>query len=228
MKIGLSVSDINHGNYPKWLEASGQKIEIITLDFKANNAPDIENCEGLVLTGGVDIYPSFFLENASENYENAPKSFLINRDSFELELLKRSLEMKIPILGICRGLQLINVYFGGTLKLDIGAKSNTIHKKENFDKVHNINILTDSFFRNIVDINEGEVNSAHHQAIDILGVGLRAVAFSEDQIIECIELEKPDSQFLLAVQWHPERMIDPENVLNKNIREAFLNAIILC
>ena len=219
MKIGITVSETNNENYPRWIKGD-DGIEIIELSFEDNNINDVFKCNGILLTGGVDISP----DNNCE-YPNAPASFNLKRDNFEMEILRLSLESKTPILGICRGLQLINLYLGGTLHLDLGEKSNEIHKKAFEDKTHEVFVEKNSHFHKIVKDDLGITNSAHHQAIDILGVNLKPVAFTKDGTIEAIELENPNEQFLIAVQWHPERMENQDSPFSKNIREAFLNEI---
>jgi putative glutamine amidotransferase len=220
MKIGLTFSETNFHNYPKWIKENDENIEIIVLSYEENNLEAVTNCDAVVLTGGIDMKP---IEKVA--YENAPSAFNVPRDLFETEVLKLCLEQKKPILGICRGLQLINVYKGGTLHLDNGKTQNEIHKKEEFDKTHPIRVEEDSLFYKIVNQKKGEVNSAHHQSIDKLGMDLKATAFSEDGVIEVIESTNPEKQFILGVQWHPERMNDFENPFSKNIRTALINTI---
>jgi putative glutamine amidotransferase len=220
MKIGVTFSETNFQNYPKWVKGGDKNIEIIVLTYQENNLEDVSNCDAIVFTGGIDMEPTEKIE-----YENAPSAFNIARDQFEIEVLKLSLEQKKPILGICRGLQLINTYKGGTLHLDNGKIQNEIHKKEEFDKIHPIQVAADSLFYTIVHQIKGEVNSAHHQSIDKLGADLKATAFSEDGVIEVIESSDPEKQFILGVQWHPERMNDLENPFSKNIRTALINTI---
>ncbi|TRX36813.1 gamma-glutamyl-gamma-aminobutyrate hydrolase family protein [Flavobacterium sp. ZT3R18] len=220
MKIGVTFSETNFHNYPKWIKENDKNIEIIVLSYEENNLEAVTNCDAVVLTGGIDMKPT-----EEVTYENAPSEFNVSRDLFETEVLKLCLEQKKPILGICRGLQLINVYKGGTLHLDNGKTQNEIHKKEELDKMHPIRVEEDSLFYKIVNQKKGEVNSAHHQSIDKLGMDLKATAFSEDGVIEVIESSNPEKQFILGVQWHPERMNDFENPFSKNIRTALINTI---
>lgn len=225
MKIGITRADINNGNYAKWIQESDPSIEIVELAFEKSNLHESESCHGIILSGGIDMHPSFFLEKYSESYFDAPPEFMKTRDQFELDVLAICLKHKIPVLGICRGLQLINVFFKGTLLIDIGEAKNVNHRRENGqDKTHNLTILPDSLLFSIIDQERGTVNSAHHQAIDLLAENLRAVAFSEDGLIEGIEPKDLTPHFLVAVQWHPERMPDKENPTTKNLKEAFINA----
>jgi putative glutamine amidotransferase len=225
MRIGITRADINNQNYSKWIASTHPEIDIVELAFENSNLIDAHGCHGIILSGGIDMHPSFFLKEYSESYFDAPPMFMKTRDQFELDVLQICMENKIPILGICRGMQLINVFFEGTLMIDIGEAKNINHRRENGkDKSHNLNLLSDTLFYNIIKNQVGTCNSAHHQAIDKLAKNLKAVAFSDDGLIEAIEPITRQSHFLLAVQWHPERMPDQENPTTKNIKEAFINA----
>ncbi len=222
--IGITQTETNYANYPRWIKGQDD-IEIIELSYDTHNVQDVALCDGIVLSGGIDSHPKFYLEDYTLDYPHAPHEFAISRDVFELAVLAQAVQQKKPILGICRGLQLINVFFKGTLHVDIGAENNLKHKKvSDLDKEHAIFVEKDSLFFNIVQQERGNVNSAHHQAIDVLGEQLRAVAYSDDHFIEAIELIDDKKPFFLAVQWHPERMIPRENPFTKNIRQAFLAA----
>ena len=220
MKIGLTFSESNYANYPRWIKETDSTIEIIELSYEVNNLQDVALCDAIIFTGGIDMDP---IKKVA--YANAPKEFNLARDRFEMAVLAKALDEKKPILGICRGLQLINVYWGGSLHLDNGEDKNKIHRRESEDKIHRIQVEKDSLFYSIVQQEFGNVNSAHHQSIDVLGLGLKAVAHSEDGVIEVIESANPDEQFLLAVQWHPERMEDLESPFSKNILRALLEKI---
>lgn len=224
MKIGITQTETNYKNYPKWFE-NETDVEIVELSFDRFNIEDISLCDGIVLSGGVDTHPKFFLDDYSENYPNAPETFILKRDEFELKVLETAFEKKIPVLGICRGMQLINVHLGGTLVLDIGEERNEKHMKTfGIDKKHFITVKKGTQFSEITDIEGDLSNSAHHQAIKKLGKGLKASAYSDDNLIEAIEFENPEDQFMIAVQWHPERMENMESPLSKNIKKAFLQA----
>jgi putative glutamine amidotransferase len=220
MKIGITFSESNYANYPIWIKGNNSGIQIIELSYSKNNLQEVTNCDAVVFTGGIDMDP---LEKI--DYDNAPKEFNLVRDQFEMAVLEQALEERKPILGICRGLQLINVFLGGTLHLDNGEAKNKTHRRETEDKKHLIQVAKESLFHSIVKQDFGEVNSAHHQSINKLGSGLKAVAHSEDGVIEVIESTNPELQFLIAVQWHPERMSNLESPFSKNIRKALIEKI---
>jgi len=220
MKIGVTFSETNYHNYPRWIKGNDDNIEIVELTYEKNNLQDVSVCDAVVFSGGIDCEPADKVD-----YPNAPEKFNVARDTFEMEVLAKALKEKKPVLGICRGLQVINVFKGGTLHLDNGEEKNAIHKKGTEDKIHQVNVEKDSLFYSIVKEKSGEVNSAHHQSIDKLGADLKAVAYSEDGIIEVIESTNPEKEFILAVQWHPERMSNLESPFSKNIRKALIEKI---
>lgn len=232
MNIGITYtgSEAKHQFYVDWILQHDADIHIVTLYPEKNNINDLAQCQGVVLSGGVDIHPEYF--NAELNYANAPDAFEKIRDDFEFSIFENA-KNTMPVLGICRGLQLVNVAQGGTLIQDLD-NLNPYHRtidslKE--DKVHEVVVKENSLLHNIVQ-NEtrGKVTSAHHQAIDVLGEGLLVNAVSTaDNIIEGIEWEdKANKPFMICVQWHPERMfrIDEGNAaLSMGIRDAFVSAV---
>lgn len=164
----------------------------------------LEGLDGLVLTGGDDIYPDFYNEEMLEGCGEA----VIERDLYEIKLTKKALELKIPIFGICRGLQVINVALGGTLYQDLqyidGIRVKHVNKNQQQLKSHKAIINEGSFLGRIYN-DEVWVNSFHHQAVKELGKGLKVSAMSSDGIIEAIEGVIDDTP-IYAVQWHPEML----------------------
>lgn len=154
-----------------------------------------ETCDALVLSGGGDIHPSYY----GKHMTGLDTSVDLQRDEREWELLQQFCARKKPVLGICRGIQVIDVFFGGTLFRHLG----TAHVHDN--TIHTIVTSEQGRLRSLL----GEklpVNSYHHQAIRTLGAGLHVTAVSDaDGVIEAIE---HDSLPVMAVQWHPERMVD--------------------
>lgn len=162
-------------------------------------APDL-TCNGLLLAGGDDMDPSFF---GQPNLGS--KDIDLDRDRAELALAKAFADAGKPILGICRGHQVLNVAFGGTLIQDLGPVGNLFHRPSpgcHWDKIHPIRTLPGS----VLDTLYGPTlvtNSSHHQAVDRLGDGFTATAWSESGVVEAME---HTSLPILAVQFHPERM----------------------
>src|SRR5688500_7969115 len=108
-KIGISFCENNFQNYWNWFrdEELADDIELVELSFQKNNTEDFQTCDGFILTGGVDVTPSLY--NEDNNYENAPDNFRIERDQFEKSIYGFSQANNLPLLGICRGMQLVNV-----------------------------------------------------------------------------------------------------------------------
>ena len=229
-KIGISFTKTSFQNYWNWFTADDLQndLELVELSFEKNNSEDIYKCGGFVLTGGIDIHPSFY--NGEKIYTNNPSSFQPDRDLFEEKIYRYSQLNKLPVLGICRGMQLINVLQGGKLIQDLD-NSNTRHRKEESDKEHAIVAENDSLLHQIAGSFSGHVNSAHHQAIDpnAIGNNLMANAYDDDdeKIIEGLEFKnKTDKAFMLCVQWHPERMKGKEeNPFSEKIKQGFLKAV---
>ena len=128
-KIGISFTRTNFQYYWNWFstEDLSDKIELIELSFEKNNIDDFEKCDGFVLTGGVDIDTSLY--GGASSYNHQPDQFQRERDLFEEKIFRYSQFHQLPVLGICRGLQLVNVLLGGKLIEDID-EANLVHKKD--------------------------------------------------------------------------------------------------
>jgi putative glutamine amidotransferase len=224
MKIGLTYTGTpeKHENYVRWLQQDDE-IEVIKLSVEEG---DVDSCDALVLSGGVDIHPSFY--GGGLDYASRPVEWRPERDEFEKAALGRAWTLGKPVLGVCRGLQLINVCRGGTLVQDLGVQGDKTHQNTPEDKQHGVRIAAGSLLYTIAG-EGGEANSAHHQAIDRLGKGLLVNCRAEDGVIEGIEWAAPDGRpFMLAVQWHPERMYINgfrDHRLYRSIRDKFIQAI---
>ena len=159
-------------------------------------------CDGFLLTGGYDISPSLYGQEKLPVCGDGTEGL----DRMEAALLPRILAADKPLLGICRGMQFLNVSLGGTLWQDIPTQrpSETGHRMEApYDRlVHLARQPEDSPLLNIIPAREFGVNSAHHQGIRDLGAGLVPAAYCEDGLIEAVCM--PEKRFVYAVQWHPE------------------------
>ncbi len=225
LKIGISFTLTKYPNYISWMKAAGWDIDIVELTYEKENTEDLKVCHGLILSGGIDIDPFFY---AADNldYPFRPKEWNRIRDEFEINLFKTATDLQMPILGICRGLQLVNVALGGTLVQDIETAGKPNHRAMNdVDHVHSITVNENTLLASVSGIQNGQVNSAHHQAIAKVADALMVNAFTADDIIEGVEWKiKEGKSPLLCTQWHPERMdaTDP-SPFSGNIRNWFLN-----
>lgn len=224
--IGITDTESSYQNYPSWINSYDSNI--ILLKLSPATAHLIPNCNGVILTGGVDTHPSFY-NNKRLNYPLAPQKFNVERDKFELALFNYCQTNNIPMLAICRGMQLVNIALGGDMIQDIEETNRTSHRKiNNKDRVHDITVQKDSLLYSITQCEQGKVNSAHHQALGNIAPDLKVTAVSNEGIAECIEWKNNSAKpFLLGVQWHPERFKDElhNSPFSKNIREYFIKSL---
>lgn len=207
--------------YLRWIRHLAPDIEIIKLSCVLENASELEACHGVILSGGGDIHPKHY--NAEETLPLVEEVHEM-RDEFEFRVIDDTLRLGLPVLGICRGMQLFNVALGGTMIPDLEKAGYRSHRKgHEAERLHPVIVETDSVLFSIVGTSAGEVNTIHHQAVDRLGLGLRVSARSDDGVIEAMEWEDPTRKpFLQLVQWHPERMSDTNKAFSRNILERFL------
>ncbi len=222
MIIGISKSESKFERYINWLEHN--KVDYIVLDFE-NNEEDLkklDDCDGLILSGGVDIYPEVYCDWDTPETKG---TYEPERDGFEMRLIEKAIQQNKPILGVCRGLQMLNVYFRGSLIFDLEEIRHVNHKKisEDVDRIHDMNIFEGTLLKEVIQSDKVDVTSSHHQSIDRLGEGLMVTAKASDGVIEAIEYaDKKDKNFLMAVQYHPERFLNYEDKASKNLLERFL------
>jgi putative glutamine amidotransferase len=174
------------------------------------NATTLAGLDGLVLAGGSDINPEIY------GAERHTKTVSVDhaRDTMELALLREALDRDLPVLAICRGLQLLNVALGGTLNQHVVG-----HVCLGQREAHSIAIAAHSELRSILEVDEFVVNSRHHQCLERVAGGLAVVATAKDNVIEAVELR--GKRFVLGVQWHPEDRVDgPDGKLFEAFRGA--------
>lgn len=195
VSIDYTKGVIEGGGIPIVIPTTGD-IEIIK--------EQLNLIDGLILSGGPDINPIYY----GEDFKEKIGVISPERDDNEIKILKEFLKTEKPILGICRGHQLLNVYFGGTLYQDLSyfEMEPLKHRQDLYPEleIHNVAIEKNSILENLY----GEsirTNSFHHQAINKLGEGFKVIARSSDGIVEAIE--KIDHKFCLGIQWHPEMMV---------------------
>jgi len=224
--IGITQSDSRFHHYEPWVKGNDD-IQVITLSYQTKNLEDLEKCDGIILSGGVDSHPRFY-NNTRLDYPLADK-FNEVRDEFELKVFEYARQNKVPVLAICRGMQLVNIALGGDLIQDLEEAGKKNHRRMNdVDGEHEIFVDKLSMMYSITGLEKGIVNSAHHQALGKISDELKVTAVSEDDVAEAMEYKKPANHpFLLCVQWHPERLENNSTTtaFTKNIREAFLEAV---
>ncbi|MFV0343051.1 MAG: gamma-glutamyl-gamma-aminobutyrate hydrolase family protein [Anaerocolumna sp.] len=185
-----------------------------------------EICDGFMFTGGPDITPFRFGEETIQQCgEIMPK-----RDTMEEELFHIAMESQKPILGICRGIQILNVFLGGTLYQDISTQYPTNHNLSHSQKsarnvlTHSVTIKEDTLLHDILQKDYILVNSFHHQAVKNVAPSLKVAGTSQDAMVEALYM--PDHKYFLAVQWHPEHLIydnEDARLLFKSFIDASMN-----
>lgn len=207
-----SPTDYYFAEYGQRLRAAGAlPVEVPIADDPAGYA---ERLDGLVLSGGGDVDPDLWGGPAELSLGVSRQ-----RDDFEIELFRAAVEQGLPVLAICRGIQLVNVALGGTLVPHLAPAEGDEHSRSRDDRsapVHALDIAEDSILYGLFG-SEAQVNSFHHQAIDRPGDGLRVTAHSPDGTIEGAELE---GGRVLCVQWHPEMMAPVAPVFDWMVDEA--------
>ncbi len=224
--ISYIYGDTANDNYINWLKRINPSVDYVVMYELPKDSVDIvfAECTALLLTGGRDIYPARY---GKENDTARCGNFDLYRDSLEFNLIYMAMEREMPILGVCRGQQILNVAMGGTLYVDIPTDINSMvnHRCEDWRNCyHRVKVLPENLLSRISGVSEENITTNHHQAIDRLAKDFKVLAVSSDGIIESIgwkdTLNKP---FLIAVQWHPERM-DTLNMLSVPIARKFLEA----
>ena len=203
-------------NYVEKIQAAGAAVVILPPDFSANEV--VSRIDGLVLAGGADIDPSRYGQSAHATSDK-PRTM---RDASELNLYTRARELDLPVLGICRGLQVMAIAHGGTLIQHLpDAVGNTLHRDApgTFND-HEVRFKPGSLIEKLVKAESAVTNSSHHQAIEDPG-NLVPTAWASDGIIEACE--DPAAIFALGVQWHPEACENP--AVSENIFSGLIAAV---
>jgi len=206
--------------YVNAVERSGAVPVILPPTFDADIDAFLGLVDGIILTGGVDVDPQVYGENPIPLLGSVDPL----RDTFEMALTKAALEMCTPIFAICRGIQLLNVAAGGTLYQDVNnqVKGSLKHQQKapTYHPSHKVRLEEGSRLHGIFGKTSVGVNSFHHQAVKDIASGFKATAWVDDGLVEAIEWEGPE--YILGVQWHPERMIDGEMI---KLFNAFTDAL---
>jgi len=211
-------------NYVRWIQRVAPAVRIVKLSYSTGNIAELPPCDGIILTGGGDIHPKFY---GREDALNFMEDVNETRDEFEFAVVRKALQNEIPILGVCRGMQVFNVATGGSMIPDVQQAGYNDHSKgPGGHRTHNVMVEQGTILHSLIGADSVEVNTSHHQAVDRIGRELRVSARSKDQLIEGMEWENPDEQpFVLLVQWHPERMPDTESPAAVGILKKFVQQI---
>ena len=207
---------VAQSKYMESLARAGAGMRWIELSDPEQAVQDALTCDGLLLPGGGDMDPKFY---GQERIPACGEPNLL-RDAAEPLLLRAFLAADKPVLGICRGIQVMNAALGGDLYQDIKPFEHLPHNGH-WAKVHTVTVRRGTLLSRILGQDTVLVNSQHHQAVDRVAPGFTLAALSEDGIVEAIE--KPDAGFCLGVQWHPEWLSDADPAM-QGLFDAFVNA----
>ncbi len=207
---------VAQSKYMESLARAGAGMRWVELSDPEQAVQDALTCDGLLLPGGGDMDPKFY---GQARIPACGEPNLL-RDAAEPLLLRAFLATDKPVLGICRGIQVMNAVLGGDLYQDIKPFEHLPHN-DHWAKVHTVTVRRGTLLSRILGQDTVLVNSQHHQAVDRVAPGFTLAALSEDGIVEAIE--KPDARFCLGVQWHPEWLSDADPTM-QGLFDAFVNA----
>ena len=207
---------VAQSKYIESLARAGAGMRWVELSDPEQAVQDALTCDGLLLPGGGDMDPKFY---GQARIPACGEPNLL-RDAAEPLLLRAFLAADKPVLGICRGIQVMNAVLGGDLYQDIKPFEHLPHN-DHWAKVHTVTVRRGTLLSRILGQDTVLVNSQHHQAVDRVAPGFTLAALSEDGIVEAIE--RPDARFCLGVQWHPEWLSDADPAM-QGLFDAFVNA----
>ncbi len=217
-RVGMSDCGEKNEKYREYLTRL-PKTQVVILNEQS--VSDLTGCNALVLTGGKDVAPELYADWPDETVQADSA-----RDGVEFTLIETAMKNRLPILGICRGLQVLNVYFGGSLVIDLEKYYGRNHRalSKNEDRYHGVRLLSNSRLGGFIQRETGQVNSAHHQAADRIGSGLRVTARADDGTVEAMEGNDDLPSRIISVQWHPERM-SFENPFARGVLDLFRTSV---
>ena len=224
--IGISTTGEDHARlYVQAVREAGAHSVLLIPQFDRETTMDkVSDADGIILTGGGDLDPSYYGEPRHERC--GPANF--DQDRFEIYLAREAVRLDMPLLAICRGLQVWNAALGGTLWQDLAAQVPSSDKHDYYGpqnaarNIHSVRVSESSRLFSILGRQDIMVNSSHHQAIKVLATDLTAVAWSPDGVIEVVEGNS--NIFAVGVQWHPERLLHMEEA--RQIFQAFVAAAV--
>lgn len=217
---GTERVTVNHGYVNSIIKAGGIPLLLPVIEDKEAIAKLFGFCDGLLLTGGQDVTPSCYNEEPHPLLGETCE----RRDQFEMQLIHMAHEAKKPILGICRGLQLINTAFKGTLYQDLSLAMAASHSQEEPSSAatHSIKLMPGSLLQQVFGQENLMTNSFHHQGIKQLSPCFEVAALSDDGVVEGIQYKGPE--WILGVQWHPEVMLEEHPEMLKLFRAFVIEA----
>jgi putative glutamine amidotransferase len=200
-------------------EAGGIAVVVPTHGFVDDTAALLDRLDGLVFSGGPDIDPAVY--GQARHPQLGPD---VDRagDEYELALLAGAAERDLPVLGICRGMQALNVSRGGTLHQHLPDRTGLEHSQghASFEPAHAVSVAVGSLLHRLTGATALDVNSYHHQAADRIGAGLQVCAVAHDSTVEAVW--DPSARFCLGVQWHPEVLT--HRAEHASLLQAFVDA----
>ena len=223
-KAGIERVVLEEG-YLRGLRVAGLLPLVLSpLDDPGTHRRVLDTAGGLLLTGGEDIDPARYGEPVDGTRRISPE-----RDDMEFELLQVALERGLPVLAICRGMQLLNVVLGGTLYQDLASDFDAAISHDSWKDVdasiHTVRPAGPALLDDVFADEPTVQNSAHHQGVARLAADLEPVGYAPDGLIEAVEYRMADGGWTVGVQWHPERKIDRDDGVNRRLFEAFGDAV---
>jgi putative glutamine amidotransferase len=218
--IGMPRVVVEAGYLQAVRVAQGLPLVFSPLDDEDTRERMFELAAGLLLTGGEDVDPARYGQPPEGARTVSPE-----RDAMELLLLEQAIESRIPVLAICRGIQIMNVALGGTLFQDLftqrGQDIDHDRYREFDGHIHSIRSEAPRLLAEVFEVEEFVQNSAHHQGIRDLSSKLTAVAWAPDGLVEAVEYRAEGAAWTCGVQWHPERKIEDPSGTNRRLFEVF-------
>ncbi len=220
----ILISKANGTVFQEWFSQTGYELDLINMYRVRPDSIDyfLSESSGIVLSGGPDVNPALY--GKGDEIEKC-EDIDYRRDTLEIRMIRYAMAEKIPLLCICRGLQILNVSNQGTLIPDIATDYDTIIRHRGKQSMHWVDVVEGSMLHRITQTIGDSVNSSHHQAVKEIASSFRSVAFAKDGLVEAITLADTSVHpFILGVQWHPERM-SFENPLAGRIAECFIQEV---
>ncbi len=207
-----------------WLEKVDDNLEFVNMYPVGADSIQyfLERSSGILISGGPDVNPALYgMEEALDRCEEID----YRRDTLEFRMIRYAMDNDIPLLCICRGHQILNVFNGGTLIPDIPVDCDTLVLHRGGTSKHWISLIEGTMLYGICKVSGDTVNSYHHQAVDEVAPGFRFASFARDSLVESIELSDTTGYgFILGIQWHPEAM-DISHPLSGPIARYYIDEV---